>query len=278
MPLDQEQKEMSFLGHLEELRWHLIRAFIALLVITIVVFVFGKQILFQKVIFGPSKTSFVTYQWLCNIAEQLGVPDLCFREIPMELRWRTLPGAFLMHLMASLIAGFVITFPYIFWEVWRFIKPALYTKEQSGFKGVVFFVTLLFLTGISFGYFIVAPFAIGFFANYEIDPTILKEFNVTSYISLVTMISLNCGLLFQLPIVAFFLTKAGLITPTFLKKYRRHAVVVIFILSAVLTPQDLFSQVVVAIPLLLLYQMSILISARVLKKEEKARKLWEQQK
>lgn len=278
MPLDQEPKEMSFLGHLEVLRWHLIRSFIGLVLITIAIFVFGKEILFQKIIFGPSKTDFLTYQYLCQIANNLGVANLCFKEIPMELRWRTLPGPFLMHLTASLIAGFIITFPYIFWEIWRFVKPALYEKEKGGFKGVVFFVTFLFLTGVFFGYFVVTPFAIGFFSNYQVDPTIKNDFNVTSYISLVIMISLNCGLLFQLPIAAFFLTKAGLITPSFLKRYRKHAIVVIFVLSAILTPQDLFSQIIVAIPLLLLYQLSIFISAYVIKKEAKEEEKWQEEK
>jgi sec-independent protein translocase protein TatC len=178
-------------------------------------------------------------------------------------------GQFTMHITSSIVVGLICAFPYAFWEIWRFIGPGLYPKERSAARGATFFVSLLFIAGVLFGYFLVTPISINFLANYQIDPSIMNEFDIISYVSTVTTLVLASGVLFQLPIVIYFLTKAGLVTPEFLRAYRRHAFVVILVLGAVLTPPDPFSQILIAIPLAGLYQVSIYISGYVLKKEKR---------
>jgi sec-independent protein translocase protein TatC len=275
-PLDQlpdnfdedKQSEMSFLDHLEELRWHIIRSFIAIGVFAILAFVY-TDIVFGKIILGPSRTDFLTYQWLCQLAEYLNTTALCITELPFIIQSRQMTGQFTMHITSSFVVGLICAFPYAFWEIWRFIAPGLYPKERSAARGATFFVSLLFISGVLFGYFLVTPISINFLANYQIDPSIMNEFDIISYVSTVTTLVLASGVLFQLPIVIFFLTKAGLVTPEFLRTYRKHAIVVILILGAVLTPPDPFSQILIAIPLVGLYQISIYISGYVLKKEKR---------
>ena len=173
----------------------------------------------------------------------------------------------MMHITSSFVVGLILAFPYAFWEIWRFVKPGLYPKERRAARGATFYVSILFILGVLFGYFVIAPISVYFLTNYQIDPSILNEIDIISYVSLVTTLVLACALLFQLPVLVFFLTKAGLVTPALMKQYRRHAVVAILILGAIVTPPDVFSQVLIAIPLILLYQISILISKRVLNRE-----------
>ncbi len=268
MPLDQieDEKEMSFLDHLEELRWHLIRSMIAILVFAIAAFV-GKDFVFGTVILGPSRADFWTYRMLCNISNSMGSDFFCIEELPFIIQSRQMTGQFMMHLTSSFVIGLIMTFPYAFWEVWRFIKPGLYPKERKAARGATFYVSLLFTMGVLFGYFVVAPISINFLANYQIDASILNEFDIVSYVMTVTTIILACAILFQLPIIVFFLTKAGLVTPSLMRTYRRHSIVAILVLSAMLTPPDVFSQVLISIPLIGLYQISIFISARVIRQE-----------
>jgi len=269
MPLDQigDEKEMSFLDHLEELRWHLIRSLMAIVVFAVAAFA-GKDFVFGQVILGPSQADFWTYRMLCTISNSMGSDFFCIEQLPFIIQSRQMTGQFMMHLTSSFVIGLILTFPYAFWEVWRFIKPGLYPKERKAARGATFYVSLLFILGVLFGYFVVAPISINFLANYQIDPTILNEFDIVSYVMTVTTIILACAILFQLPIIVFFLTKAGLVTPGLMKTYRKHAIVAILILSAMLTPPDVFSQVLISIPLVVLYQISIYISRRVLKREE----------
>lgn len=272
MPLDQmedeEEKEMSFLDHLEELRWHLVRSVAAIAVFTIVAFL-SKSIVFGQIILGPSRVDFWTFRVLCDLSELLQTQALCMDELPFKIQSRQMTGQFTMHISSSLVVGLICAFPYVFWEIWRFIKPGLYPKERKAARGAVFYVSLMFMLGVLFGYFIVTPISVNFLANYTLDPSIQNEFDIVSYVSTVTTLVLACAVLFQLPIVVYFLTKAGLVTPEFLRTYRRHAIVVILILAAVLTPPDVFSQILVSIPLVGLYEVSIFISGRVLKKEAK---------
>lgn len=264
----EEQPEMSFLDHLEELRWHIIRAFIAIGVFTIGAFL-AKSIVFGKIILGPSKTEFWTYQMMCRLAEIIGTPGLCIDELPFIIQSRQMTGQFTMHITSSFAVGLICAFPYAFWEVWRFISPGMYIKERQVARGAVFYVSLLFMIGVTFGYFILAPLSINFLSNYQIDPSILNEFDIVSYVSTITTLVLACGLLFQLPMVVYFLTKTGLVTPSLLKTYRKHSIVVIFFLGAMLTPPDPFSQVLIALPLIGLYQFSMVISKRTYKNLEK---------
>lgn len=272
MALDQyreeEEEGMSFLDHLEQLRWHLLRSIAAILIFTVAAFL-AKSIVFGKVILGPSKIDFFTYQLLCKIAHAISTPALCIDNLPFTIQSRQMTGQFSMHLTSSVVVGLIISFPYIFWEVWRFISPGLYSKERQAARGAVFFVSLLFFTGASFGYFILAPLSINFLSNYQLDPSILNEFDITSYVTTLTMLVLASAIMFQLPVVIYFLSMSGLVTAAMLKTYRRHAIVVILILAAVITPPDVISQILIAMPILVLYEAGIQIAKRLEKKRAK---------
>ncbi len=259
---------MSFLDHLEELRWHLVRSVIVVFIFTVAAFI-SKDFVFNTVIFGPAKADFWTFRMLCKLGALIGSDVLCITELPFYLQSRIMTGQFSMHITSSFIIGIIVAFPYAFWELWRFISPGLHLKERKISRGAVFFVSLLFTTGVMFGYFIVTPLAVNFLANYQVSDLVSNEFDITSYVTTVSMLVLGCGILFQLPMVVYFLSKVGIITPEIMKAYRRHAIVVILVLGAMLTPPDPFSQVLVAIPLIGLYQISILISKGVWRRRRK---------
>lgn len=263
-----EEKEMSFLDHLEELRWHLVRSVFAVLAVTIVLFIF-EDFLFEGIIFAPTKTDFWTFRVLCDFGEYTGWKMLCIEEFPFELQSRKMMGQFMMHVSASLVGGIIVTFPYLFFELWRFISPGLYENERSISRGAVFFVSLLFTTGVLFGYFIITPVAVNFFANYSIYDQVINQFDITNYVTTILILVLGSGILFQLPIVTYFLTKVGIVTPALMKQYRKHSIVVIFILAAMITPPDPFTQVFIGVPLIGLYQLSIWVSAMVLRKQKR---------
>ena len=263
-----QEKEMSFLEHLEELRWHIMRSLIAIVVFSVAAFL-SKDLIFDTIIFGPAKTDFWTFRMLCKLGDLINSDAICIKDFPFLIQSRKMTGQFTMHLTSSFAIGFILTFPYFFWEMWRFISPGLYQKERSVSRGAVFFVSLLFSLGVMFGYFIMAPLAVNFLSNYQVSEIVRNEFDITSYVSTLTTLVLGSGILFQLPIVVYFLSKVGLVTPALMKQYRKHALVVILILGAMLTPPDPLSQVLIAFPLLGLYQVSIYISASVLKKQEK---------
>lgn len=265
---DEEESGMSFLDHLEALRWHLLRSVGVLLVMTVLAFL-AKSIVFGIVILGPSKVDFVTYRWLCSLSDYLGIPALCIDELPFTIQSRQMTGQFTMHMTSSLVVGFIASFPYLFWEVWRFIAPGLYDQERSAARGAVFFVSLLFFMGASFGYFILSPLSINFLSNYQLDPSIINEFDITSYISTLTMLVLASAIMFQLPVVVYFLAMSGLVTSGMLRSYRRHAIVVILVLSAIITPPDVISQILIAMPILVLYEAGIRIAKRLEKKRAK---------
>ncbi|REA59343.1 twin-arginine translocase subunit TatC [Dyadobacter luteus] len=271
MPLDQEFDkeeedsggEMSFIGHLEELRWHVIRAVGSILVFAIIAFIYIQEI-YQYVIVAPSKPGFWTYRMLCKLSVIVGYDDLCVKALNFQLQAIGMGDNFTMSMTSSVIAGLIFAFPYAFWEMWRFIKPGLRPSERRSARGAVFYVTFLFLSGVLFGYYVVTPLAINFLASYTLDPSIINQFSITSYISLVATLTLACGVAFQLPIVVFVLSKIGILTPVFMREYRRHSMIVILIVAAVITPSpDIYSQILVAIPLFLLYEISILVSSRV---------------
>ncbi|MCW5911327.1 MAG: twin-arginine translocase subunit TatC [Cyclobacteriaceae bacterium] len=264
-----EEKEMSFLDHLEELRWHVVRSVAAIFIMMILAFIFTGYI-FDEIIFAPSDPNFITFRWLCRLGEATGVDGLCVTKIPMKLQSRFLMGQFTMQLTSSFVIGLCVAFPYVVWELWSFVSPGLYTREKKGSRGAVFSVSFLFLLGIAFGYFILSPMTIAFLANYSISDRIANEFDITSYVATVTALVLGSGLLFQLPVVIFFLTKIGIVTPKFLRHYRKHAVVIILIVGAIITPSpDPLSQSLIAVPLYVLYEISIFISAMELRRKEK---------
>jgi len=270
--------EMSFLDHLEELRWHLIRSTLAIVIIGCVAFLM-KDFIFDTIIFGPKKMDFPTYRVFCEIATFLGFDSaFCADKLPFTIQSRLMSGQFSAHIWTSIWAGFIVGFPYVLYEVWKFISPGLYEKERKNSRGFILVASFLFFLGVLFGYYIVAPLSINFLGTYQVSSEVTNEFDLASYISTIRTSVIACGILFELPIIIYFLTKVGLVTPEIMKKYRKIALVIVLILSAVITPPDVTSQIIVAFPVLILYQVSIGISKRVLKneakrtrKEEKAR-------
>ncbi len=260
-----EEKEMSFLDHLEELRWHLIRSIIAIICIGIVAFVM-KDFVFDTIIFGPKKMSFPTYRFFCNIGQFIGIEsEFC---ADFRIQSRTMAGQFSAHIWTSIWAGFILGFPYLLFELWRFISPGLYEKERKYSKGFIFVASFLFFMGVLFGYYIVSPLSINFLGTYTVSQEVSNEIDISSFISTVRASVIACGIMFELPILIYFLTKIGLVTPEILRKYRKIAIVLVLLLSAVITPPDVASQIIVAIPVVFLYQISIYISKIVLKKEK----------
>jgi sec-independent protein translocase protein TatC len=259
--------EMSFLEHLEVLRWHLVRSFVAILVLAIVAFVF-KEIVFDVIILAPKTPEFPTNRFLCMIGQELNLQRLCINSKPFELQTVKMAEQFSMHIVVSLIAGIIVAFPYIFWEFWRFIGPAMYDKERKTARGAVFYTSLLFMMGVAFGYYIIAPLSVHFLGNYQVSESVISNPTLRSYTQTVTSVVLAAGIVFELPILSYFLTKIGIITPAFMKKYRKHSLIVILALSAVITPPDVFSQILVAMPLIVLYEVGIAISKRIVKERD----------
>lgn len=264
--------EMSFLDHLEDLRWHLIRATLGIFVAGIIAFSM-KSFIFDTVIFGPTDMNFPTYRGLCYAASQINVETtFCAKELPFMIQNRTVAGQFSAHIWTSIFAGFIIAFPYVLYQLWHFISPGLKPNERRNSKGFIVIASLLFFLGVLFGYYVVTPLSLNFLANYSISGKVSNEFDVSSLIAVVRSSSLASGLVFELPIIVYFLTKVGLVTPKILRTYRKFALVIVLILAAVITPPDIASQVIVAIPILVLYQVSIYISAVVVKRQKKATK------
>jgi sec-independent protein translocase protein TatC len=262
-----EPDEMSFLDHLEELRWHLVRAILAIVILAVVAFIF-KNIVFDHIIIAPSRPDFFTNKVLCSFGKFIGIERLCINAEQLNLFNIKMSGQFSAHIMVSLIGGFIVAFPYVFWEIWQFLVPALYSNEKKYARGSVFFSSLLFMLGVLFGYYIIVPLSVHFLGSYQVSENVPNQINLVSYMSTVASIVLACGVIFELPILVFFLTKAGLVTPEFLRKYRRHSLVVILLLSAIITPPDIFSQILVAFPLIGLYELGITISRRIVRKQD----------
>ena len=257
-----EEKNMSFLDHLEELRWRLVRCAISILIFSIVIWYYQEWIM-DNVFLSMSKSDFITFRWMCDF---LGI---CSEDITLKMQSTSLSGQFSYALMMSIMGGIVISFPYIFYQIWAFVKPGLKKNEKSMASGIVFYVSLLFFLGISFGYFIVAPLCVQFFAIFSISKQIENIPTISSYMSLILSTVFYTGLLFLLPVVSYLLAKLGIITASFLRKYRKHAIVGVLILSAAITPPDIVSQIVVSIPILLLYEVGIFVVARVEKNKFK---------
>lgn len=263
-------EEMTFLEHLEELRWTLVRAAIAVAVGMIGCFM-AKDLLFDTVILAPKNASFVTYRAMCALGHRLGMGDaMCVGDLVFTLQNISMSGQFFTHLIVSFVGGFILAFPYVLWEVWRFIAPGLHESEKGSVGGLVFSASILFLFGVAFGYFLLAPLSIQFFGTYQVSSSVQNTVALDSYIAMVTSVTLWTGLVFELPLVILFLTRAGLITPAILRTYRKHAFVGILVISAILTPPDVVSQLIVSGPLMLLYEFGILISSRTVKRMERA--------
>jgi sec-independent protein translocase protein TatC len=261
--------EMSFLDHLEDLRWHLIRICLAVVIVATIAFIFSRFI-FEYIIFAPLDMSFPTYNMLCKTATFIGIDTtFCAEKMPMIIQNRTMAGQFSADIWTAILGGFVISFPYVIYQLWNFISPGLHDNERKHSRGFIIISSLLFFIGVLFGYYIVTPLSLNFLANYNISKIVDNQIDISSYIALVRSSALASGLIFELPIIIYFLTKIGLVTPQILRKYRKYALVVVLILSAIITPPDIASQVIVAIPILILYQVSIYISKIVIRNQKK---------
>jgi sec-independent protein translocase protein TatC len=264
-----EEKEMAFLDHLEELRWHVVRAVGAIFICMIVAFIFVPWI-FENIVFAPAKLDFPAFKYMCQLGQLSGIEELCVKELPFKIQSRNMTGQFMMSLTAAFVIGLIVSFPYVVWELWSFVKPGLQNKERKFSKGAVLAISFLFLLGVSFGYFILSPMTIWFLSTYSISPLISNEFDITSYVSTLASLILGCGLLFQFPMVIYFLSKVGIVTPEIMRKYRKHSIVVILILGAIITPSgDPFSLTVISLPLYVLFEVSIYISSVVVKRKQK---------
>jgi len=262
---EKQQKELSFWDHLDVLRFTLMRSVIAVIIIAIGAFYFTSFI-YDVVILGPKNPNFISNRLFCQLSEIVNISSLCINQQVVDLNNFEMAGQFTSNLLIVSVAGLIIAMPYILTEMWLFIRPALTLKERKGTRGFVFVTTLLFLIGISFGYFIVTPLAVNFLLNWSISPDIHNTIRLGSYIRTVVMTSLSAGIVFELPVVIYFLARAGIVTKALLREYRKHAIVAFFVLSAIITPPDMISQFLVAMPLIGLYEVSIIITGRVEKK------------
>lgn len=266
---EQEDSKMSFLDHLDSLRGHLVRSAIAVVVLAIVAFG-ARDFVFDGIILGPKQTDFVTYQFFCWLANKYSaLAGLCVTEIPFTVVNIDMTGQFMRHVSVSILAGVIVAFPYIVWEFWSFVKPGLKPREVKAARGIIFYVSLLFFSGVAFGYFLLAPISILFLGSYQVSAEVLNQITLGSYISTLSTLVLATGLIFELPVLAYFLAQVGFVSAPFLRQYRRIAVVVNLILAAIITPSDVGSMILMSIPLLLLYELSIRVVAGVEKRKLK---------
>lgn len=257
--------EMSFWDHLDALRGHLFRAAIAIVAMAILAFL-NREFIFDKLILAPKNAGFITNRVLCSIGKWADVPSLCMEDLDLKIINYNISGQFTTHLYISFFAGLIAAAPYVIWEIWRFIKPALYDKEKKHSRGAVLSMSVLFILGILFSYFLIVPLTLSFFGTYQVSDAVNNQFALSSYISTVVSVTFSLGVVFELPVFVYFLTKVGIITPEFLKRNRKYTLVILLIIAAVITPPDIISQILVTIPLYALYELSILVSMRISRK------------
>ena len=261
----EKEKVMTFWDHLDELRWHIMRSLIAVIILAIVAFI-NRHLIFDVIILAPSNSDFITNRALCEIGKLLGLDALCIKDLSLQIINIKMSGQFLTHMYISLVAGFILAFPYVLWEIWSFVKPAMKDSERKYSSGGVFISSLLFVLGILFSYFLIVPLTVNFLGTYHVSETVYNQISLSSYINTVVSVTFAVGIVFELPILVYFLTKIGILTPDFMKKNRKYMYVIMLILSAIITPPDMFSQVLVVLPLIGLYELSIGVSKRMYKK------------
>ncbi|MES2702859.1 MAG: twin-arginine translocase subunit TatC [Bacteroidota bacterium] len=267
--------EMHFLDHIEDLRWHIVRSVIAVVIGAIIVFTKVEWV-FDRIILGPAHNDFISYKWFCQLGKLLHYDGFCLGEVNMKFQNTAVAGQFMMSLSVSLMLGFIIAVPYILWELWRFIKPALRESEIKMATGIVFWGSLLFFIGVLFAYYIIAPYTINFFGSYQLSPLFQNIITIENYYDTMSNMIVAMGLSFELPMLVLLLTRIGILTPELLRAKRRYAFLILFILSELITPPDLFSCLIVFVPLYALFEITIVISARAVrarKKKEAQQKL-----
>jgi sec-independent protein translocase protein TatC len=265
--------EMSFLDHLEELRWLLVRSTSAIIIMAIATYILNEcfnNFIFEDIIFAPTRADFFTYTYFCELSNQIGFADsICITELPFIIQNTDMEGQINIFIWTCITAGFILAFPYILWELWKFISPALYEKERKNVSVFIFVASILFFLGVLFGFYVIIPMSINFCATFSVSKMIQNQFTIDSYIGMMKTSVIASGLFFELPIIIYFLTKLGLVTPSFLRKYRKYSVVIVLLIAAIVTPPDVVSQIIVAIPMLLIYEASIFISVFVHKNKLK---------
>lgn len=255
---------MSFVEHLEALRWHLFRCIVAIFAGAILA-LWKISFIFDKIILGPTYSDFISYRLLCKLGNYLNTESLCIDGVPLEFQNTQLYGQFYISITTAAFFGLIISFPYIIWELWKFVKPALKPTEYKYSRSLIFWSSFLFFIGIIFAYYIILPFTLTFFANYTLSDKFQNNIIISNYFSNFTSTILGIGMVFELPILIFFFSKIGLITPKFLQRNRKYAIFLIFVISVLIAPPDLFSMFFIALPLMLLYEVGIVISKRTYK-------------
>lgn len=266
-PAPDPEKEMSFWDHLDALRGHVFRSAIAIVAMGVLAFV-NREIIFDQIILAPKSPDFITNQLLCRLGNLLNVPSLCLGDMELNIININISGQFTTHIYISFFAGMVVAAPYVIWEIWRFIKPALYETERRHSSGAVWSMSLLFILGVLFSYYLIVPLTLSFFGSYQVSNAISNQISLASYISTVVSVTFSLGVVFELPVFVYFLTKVGIITPEFLKRNRKYTLVILLIIAAVITPPDIVSQILVTIPLYGLYELSILVSQRIARRNK----------
>jgi sec-independent protein translocase protein TatC len=265
---DGTTEEMSFIEHLDVLRGHLFKSALAVAIGAIVMAIYNKFIV-QRILMGPTHGDFVTYNFLCRLSQKWGLGDkLCMQAIHVKMQSNTVAGQFNVYFNIILTGGFILAFPYVFWQFWKFTKPALKPKELKNTRGVIFYVSLLFFLGVFFGYFIIAPYTINFFANFVLDSNIENIWTIADYFSTIVPLILGAGLAFQLPLVMYFLAKVGVVSASYLRRVRKYAILIIVVVASIITPPDMLSTIVASVPLLILYEISVLLCVRVEKRQK----------
>ncbi len=259
------EKEMSFWEHLEELRGMMVRSVLAILLLGIIAFI-NRKLIFDEVILAPNDPHFITNRAFCWVGKLLGIESMCVESVKITIINYSMSGQFMVHMYTSFIAGAIVAVPYIVWEIWRFLKPALRPEESRYAKGAVAFISFLFLTGAAFGYFLITPLTVNFFGSYQVSESVVNQISLSSYISTVVSGTFASGLIFLLPVFVFFLARLGILSPAFLKKTRKYTLVIILLLAAIITPPDVFSQILVSIPLYGLFEFSIWVAGRASRK------------
>jgi sec-independent protein translocase protein TatC len=269
------KEEMTFMEHLDALRAHLFRSAIAIAIGAVIMAIYSEFIV-QRILLGPTRSDFPTYTYLCKLSNYLGFGNkFCMKEIHLEMQSATLTGQFDVYLDVIVIGGFIVAFPYILWQFWKFVKPALNQKELANSRGVILWVSFLFFIGIGFGYFVLSPYTVNFFANFSLDSKIKNIPTISSYFDTVLPLTLGCGLAFQLPLILYFLAKVGIVSATTLKGFRKYAILAIVVITGIITPPDMFSQIICSIPLVVLYEVGIIVCRSVEKKQAKIEAEWE---
>ena len=260
--MDDSEKEMTFWDHLTELRKRLVRMILAWLVMTVVAFIYSRFI-FDKILLAPKNSDFITYRWLCKLGELIHVDTLCLPPMSLSIINLNLSGQFMTDMTVSMFAGLIMGSPFIIYQLWQFIMPALYVKERKYARRAVFVMMFLFMLGVLFSYYFMVPWTLNFLGTYQVSETVLNQISLTSYISTVTSTILGVGIVFELPVVVYVLAKLGIVTPKLLKANRKYALIIILIIAAIITPPDVFSQTIATIPIYALYEISILVAKRV---------------